>query len=115
MAVKVARIGTLRHRVTFQVLTETPDGQGGFTSTWADIGVNPTVWGEIIPAKTYERFFSQQIQYQRTHQVTIRYRTDITQTMRMVFEGRIFQIKSVRAPEERKFFTVIDLEENQGT
>lgn len=115
MGVNPTRIGALRHRVTFQTLTRTADTQGGYTSSWADMVVNPTVWGEVTPAKTYERFFSQQIQYQRTHQVIIRYRDDLTQEMRMLFDSRIFQIKSIRKPDERKYFLIIDLEENQGT
>ena len=115
MGVNPTRIGALRHRVTFQYLTRTTDGQGGFTSTWADMPSLPEVWGEVTPAKTYERFFSEQIQYQRSHQVIVRYRTDLTQEMRMLFDSRIFQIKGIRKPDERKFFLVIDLQENQGT
>jgi len=108
-------IGKFRHRVTFQYLTRTNDGQGGFASTWTNMASLPTVWGEVKPKATPERFFSSQIQYQRTHQVTIRYRSDLTQEMRMLFDSRIFQIKSIRRPEERRWFLVIDLEENQGT
>jgi SPP1 family predicted phage head-tail adaptor len=115
LGVNPTRIGALRHRVTFQTLTRTPDGQGGYTSSWADMSTNPTVWGEVVPKSTPERFFSQAIQYQRTHQVTIRYRSDLTQEMRMLFDSRIFQIKGIRKPDERRFFLIIDLEENQGT
>ena len=115
MGVNPTRIGALRHRVTFQFLTRTSDGQGGYSSTWANLPSLPTVWAEVKPANTNERFFAQALQYQRTHQVVIRYRADLTQEMRMLYDSRIFQIKSIKRVEERRWFLIIDLEENQGT
>lgn len=108
-------IRDLRHRITFQSNTMTPDGQGGFISGWADIATNPTVWGSLEPKTTSQRNFGGQNQYQRTHQCIIRYRSDITQKMRISFDSRLFQIHSVYPHKEQKNFLVIDLEENQGS
>lgn len=112
---KLTDIGKLRHRVTFQYLTRTNDGQGGFSSAWNNLASLPTVWAEVTPSNTKERFFSETLQYQRSHKVVIRYRDDLTTEMRMIFDERIFQIKSIKRLDERRFFLVLDLEENQGT
>lgn len=105
-------LAELRHRIKFQNLVKTSDGQGGFTEEWTDV---VTVWAKVEPANTSERLFAQQIEMQRSHKVVIRYRSDITQTMRFIFSNRTFQIKSVMAPDERKRYLFIDAKENEGT
>jgi SPP1 family predicted phage head-tail adaptor len=110
--VSIARIGSLRHRIKFQTLSRATDGQGGFTETWTDLA---TVWAYVKPVSAREKMISNQIQYQRSHEVIIRHRTGITQEMRFLYDGRTFQIKGVRRPDERKFYLIIDAEENQGT
>lgn len=93
-------------------MSQVSDDQGGFTETWADAF---TVWASVEPVSSRERLFSQQIQYQRSHKVIIRWRTGITQEMRFTFDSRTFQIKGVRRFDERRFYMIIDAEENQGT
>lgn len=88
------------------------DGQGGSNETWCDVA---TVWAYVEPTKSNERFFSQQIQYQRTHKVTIRHLDNVTTDMRFIYDNRTFQIKGIRRPDERKYFLIIDAEENRGT
>jgi len=112
LGVSKARIGDLRHRITIESLTLAGDGQGGSSETWATFA---TVWASVEPVKGGERFFSEQIQYQRTHKIIIRHLTGINSTMRISFDGRTFQIKAIRRADERKFFMLIDAEENQGT
>lgn len=108
----IVSIGDLRHRVTFQTLSRVSDNQGGFTESWSNLA---EVWAFIKPVSSKERLFGQRLQYQRSHEVIIRFRNDITQEMRFLFDNRIFQIKGTRASDERKFFLTIDAEENQGT
>lgn len=105
-------VGTLRHRIIIQTLSQADDGQGGFTDTWA---THATVWARIEPTAARERNFADQIQYQRSHKVTLRYLSTITNTMRISYGGRIFQIKGVRALDERKYYMILDVEENQGS
>lgn len=119
MAVKKARIGDLRHRIRFQTLTQTSDGQGGQVEAWVNLisGTDDeaSIWAYVKPVSSRERLYAQQIEYQRSHVVTIRYRDDITQEMRFIFDGREFQIKGTIRPDERKFYLMFDAEENQGT
>lgn len=108
-------IADMRHRITFQFVTRTPDGQGGFTEVWANLASVPTVWAFVCPVAARERLFSSQVQYQRTHKVAMRYRSDITTEMRFLYDGRTFQLHGTIQPDGRKFFMVVDAEENQGT
>jgi SPP1 family predicted phage head-tail adaptor len=113
--VTITEISKMRSRVTFQELLNTSDGQGGQSESWTNLSSNPTVWCYLRPTRSHERYFSQQIQYQRTHVAIVRYRTDLTNEMRMNYDNRVFQIKGIRNPDERKAFLILDLEENQGT
>lgn len=130
-------IGKLRHRITIQKLDKTSDGQGGFTEAWTDL---IDLWSELIPTKAWERFYSEQIQMLTSHRVTIRYivptvpvldeddqpvldeddipvvtPTPITSEMRIKYGTRVFQIKGVRYDAERKFWMILDANENEGS
>lgn len=111
---KAISIGDLRSRITFQTATRVSDSQGGFTETWSNLATNPTVYAYLAAVSSRERLFSEQIQYQRSHVIVIRYRSDLDTSMRITYEGREFQIKGIRNPEERKAFLILDVEENQG-
>ena len=111
---KAITVGDLRSRVTFQVATRESDSQGGAVETWANLTTNPTVYGYLAAVSSRERYFSNQVQTQRSHVLVIRYRTDLTTDMRFTYESRTFQIKGIRNPEERKAFLILDVEENQG-
>jgi SPP1 family predicted phage head-tail adaptor len=112
---KPPAIGEMRHRVTIQTLTETSDGQGGQTQSWATLA---TVWGKLEPVKASEKAFAQRLQYARSHVLWIRHRTDISMLTgnmnRIQFDSRTWQIKGIRRPDERKFFLILDLDENVG-
>lgn len=112
MPKQTASINLLRHRITVQSLTNTPDNQGGFSTAWTDLA---TLWGKLEPLSSNERLFGERIEYQRSHKCIIRHRSDIVASMRIVFDSRTFQIKGVRRVDEQRFFMLLDLEENQGT
>lgn len=113
---KEIKIGALRHRITIQKLNLTRDGQGGQTETWSDFSI---VWADVQPVSANERLYTRQIQYQRSHKVIIRYledlTKDVTSTFRFLFDSRTFQIKGIRRLDEKKFWLLIDAEENRGT
>lgn len=109
---KTPEISELRHRIVVEQLSNAADNQGGFTTTWTTLA---TIWAKVEPTKAWERAFAQKVEYQRSHVAWIRHRTDITSSMRISFDSRYFQIKGIRRPDEKKFYLVLDLEENQGT
>lgn len=91
-------------RVSIQTRTQTTDGQGGFTESWA---TDATVWARIEPMKGYEKFQAMQLQVPLTHKVTIRYRSGLTTAKRMLFGARVFDIKEVINLDEANNFLVL--------
>ena len=84
----VARAGQLREWVTIQALTTSPDGQGGFTEAWGDIGTTPNVFARVQPLSGAERVAAMQIDARASHSVTVRYRSDITTAHRIKWGTR---------------------------
>lgn len=115
MGVSKTRIGAMRHRVTFQELVKTPDGMGGFESAWQNIAETPQMWGELKPLSASQRLFAERLEYQRTHDLFIRSRNDLTTEMRVTYDNRVFQIHGIEFADERRFFLLIRLEENRGS
>jgi len=95
---KKARIGDMRHRITFQKSVKTPDGHKGHTVSWQDL---ITVWASVEPLTGREYFYSHQIKAEVTHRVKIRYREDITTEMRAKFGERVLEIESIIDLKER--------------
>lgn len=92
------RPGKLRHRITLQQVTRTPDGIGGYTETWTDVA---TVWAAVEPLRGRELFDAEQVQSEITHRVRIRYRSGVDSSMRVRFGARLFRIQSVIDVDER--------------
>lgn len=90
--------GRLRHRVTFQALTRTPDAGGGATETWTDVA---TVWAAVEPLAGTERLRAMQVSPTLSHRIRTRYRAGITTANRAVYDGREFDITAVIDPGER--------------
>ncbi len=107
-----AKIAELQQRVKFQSLSRTSDGQGGWIETWTDFA---EVWAKVKPVSAKERYFSQRIEENISHQITIRWRNDLNTEMRILYESRIFQLHGIRDEDERHWFTLIDAEEGVGS
>ncbi len=104
--------GALRHRVILQAPQETADGGGGASVTWTDVAV---VWAEIAPLRGTERLRAGQLEAALTHRVTIRYRAGVTPEMRVAFGNRLFNIRAVIDPGERRRRLDLLCEEGAGT
>lgn len=66
--------GRLRQRITIRRDVRSPNGKGGFTTAWQDVG---TVWAEVIGRTGREATIGEAIQGISVYQITIRYRDDI--------------------------------------
>jgi len=84
----------LREPVTFQRLTRTPDGAGGFAEAWAAITGAPTR-AMVKPMSGGERFQSQRTEATSTHKVVVRYFADLTEVDRAVVRGRAYQVRFI--------------------
>ena len=84
------RAGDLRHRIVIQEKTDTPDGMGGFTSTWSEkFKARAAIW----PLSSKEQLDAMKLESVITNKIRIRYRAGITSANRILFGSRIFQIK----------------------
>lgn len=110
---KDVNIARLRHRIEIQELSETDDGQGGFTESWSEFA---TVWASVEPKSSSERFFSQQLQDVYDHEIYIRSIAGLKAEMRILYRSRIFQIKTMEnVDNERGFFIKLKCQENVGS
>lgn len=82
----------MKRRVSIQSITLSSDGQGGQTESWA---TDATVWAAIEPMKGFEKFQAAQLQTPLSHKVTMRYRTGVTTSKRLLYGSRVFDIKEV--------------------
>ena len=74
------RIGQLRERITILHKTTTADAQGGRATVWGTFAV---VWASVVPLTIQERLRAETIGSQVRYTVTVRYRADITPSMRV--------------------------------
>jgi SPP1 family predicted phage head-tail adaptor len=92
------KIGKLRHRIKIQKYTAGRDSFGGEEPVWTDVA---EVWARVSPVSGKEFFASAQVNAEVTTKITMRYIKGITPKMRVVFDGRSFDIVSVLDFEER--------------
>lgn len=92
--------GKLRERLTLQSSSGSGDGQGGRTVGWADVAPAVKVWARVTPLSTHERIQSMQTDAPASHEVEIRYRTDVTAKSRWkwVSGGVTRYLRVVAAP-----------------
>jgi len=108
--------GRLDKRVTIQARSESDDGGGGVTITWANVA---TVWASVAPGTGREFTAAQQTMPDLSHVVTVRYRTGLTAKHRFVYISRgttrTFAIHAINDPLERHEHLVCFCEEEPAT
>lgn len=102
-------VGGMRFKVELQKRTDTDDGFGGCTTTWSTV---ESVWADIAPINNFEKYKGMQIQSGVTHDISIRYRSDVGLDWRLKFSDKIFGIKKVINPDLRKRYLQILAEES---
>jgi len=101
------RIGPLRERVTIQSGSTADDSMGGGPESWSAIATDPTVWAGVRPIRGDERLAALQLQAAVTHEVTIRYRTDVTPQHRLLWGAAPLNIRAVLHDARRQFTTLM--------
>lgn len=97
--------GKLKHRITIQKLTKLKDGFGAQVENWADF---KSMWAEVYDRSGNQVFAQNQIQNEKSTRVRIRFRTDITTAMRVVFRGQAYDIQSILdVSGDRKFLELM--------
>jgi len=88
-------IGELKKRITVQEVVETPDGGGGFTDAWQSISTNPDLYASITPLSSGESLKFHQLENSATHKIIIRYRDDLTTSMRILNGTTVYDINAI--------------------
>lgn len=92
-------IGELRHRLSLQSAARAPDGGGGVSLAWSTIA---EVSGAIRPVAGSEALDADRLSGRITHEVWIRHRAGVAAVMRFVLGARVFDIRAVLDPGERR-------------
>jgi SPP1 family predicted phage head-tail adaptor len=84
--------GDYNRRITLQHFETTKDSEGIVTQQWMDVA---TVWAAVEPLRGREYFAAAAVNAENTVRFRIRYRPGITPDMRLLYNGRVFEIQSV--------------------
>lgn len=106
--------GTLRKRITLQQQSTSLDTYGQQTVTWTDVA---TVWASLEPSVGRELVAAQAVSLDQPTTITIRWQPAFANpkavaAMRVVYNGRIFNIHSVENEAERN--TLLTLLASEG-
>lgn len=108
MPTHTATTGNLIDRVTIQQNTTTPDSQGGRASSW---GTLATVWARVDASGAEESIGAEAIQSLVNYRVTIRYRADVSPSMRLLwtnYQGvaQTLEVRTVDLSPDAAFATL---------
>jgi len=96
----------LRHRIKIESITATRDEWGGVIETWGTFADN--VPAEVVPLSGREFIAAAAEQSGVTARITIRELTGLTETMRIVFDGKDYNIKAILPdPTARRHLTLM--------
>lgn len=101
-------IGHLRHKVELQSPSHATDAGGGAVKTWTTLA---HLWAKITPVSNNESVRQGKVQESITHNVTVRFRSDIGTNYRLLYESRAFNIRGIRNIDERDRFLLLICEE----
>lgn len=91
--------GKLNRRVRLETSTRTSDALGGGPVVWNLFADG--VAAAVVPLTGRERIAAMQVSAALTHRVEIRYRPGLSEAMRVVYGGRVFNVTAVIDIEER--------------
>ncbi len=100
-------IGTLDQRVTIQRETRTADTYGGAALAWVEVA---TVWASVRPLSGRERADFGKVEAPANYRFTIRRRADVTDAMRITWNGASYNIRFVSDPGPRSLYMAIEAE-----
>lgn len=106
MSCKQICVNDLTVSVQVDTPTETPDGAGGFTTSWAK---KTDIWCKVEEKSGNEKWTHQQLDTVKpsTH-FTTHYRADIFTTDRLLLDGIYYNIRRVDdLKREKKFLLIV--------
>lgn len=104
----------LRHQIEFLAKVRTSDGSGGRIESYQPLSPRLIVRAMVRPRTSRERFMAGQTASSETVLIVIRYLAGLSQTMRIQYGSRVFEIVGMVDVEERHLWIEIDAEEKYG-
>lgn len=101
-------IGQLRERCTIEQETSTADGMGGQVLAWQELLI---CWARVTPKTGGENVDGDQVTAHVHYEIVIRYRDDVTAGMRVLWRGRVFNIRSIINRDEHYRYSILICEE----
>ena len=94
-------IADLRWKIQIQnkEATGETDPMGGVITDWVTVA---TPWAKIKPMTGREQYRADKLNATGMTQVIIRYRSDLNETMKVVYKGEDYQIRSIIDIEEKR-------------
>lgn len=96
-------IGKLRERLVFEVSTSTVDSEGQPVEVFM---LHATLWGraEFLSGRELEAL--QKISAEIVLRFTVRYRSDITEMMRVSWRDELWNINAIMPDERKQYMTL---------
>lgn len=107
----VSGAGKLRDRITFQQPATTQDSFGQPDIAWSDVC---TVWANHSDLSGQKLVAAQAINAETQSQFVIRYRTGLTKAMRIVHDGRYYNVHAILDQEGRKRWLHVNTSEGMN-
>ena len=105
----MARIGTMRHRVTIQTREDVEYGDYSQDSTRATVA---TVWAQVTNVTGTAQVDSRNAGEGVTHKFIIRFRSDVSNQNELLYDGKRYSIATIQVQnDERDRFLAIDANE----
>ena len=92
-------IGRLDRRIVIQELTSTADEYNQPIPTWATLA---TVWASVKDTSGGEGYQADQLTATRNTVFTIRFRSDVRETMRILYNYRYYNIRAIKYPDRSR-------------
>ena len=99
---------TLRHRVVIEQYAESTGDYGEAVRTWSTWRER---WADIRPLNGREILLAQQVGALTSHEITLRHMDGLTAAMRINYNGRYFNIGSLRNEGERDRWLILQCTE----
>jgi SPP1 family predicted phage head-tail adaptor len=103
-------LNELNRRLTVEVPARTSDDGGSAIISWQPAG---DVWGDIRAVAARETVGADGRTQRVSHEIRLRYRADLTGGMRLRLGARIFDIRALRDPDERRRWLICQTEERR--
>ena len=100
--------GDLTHRYILERRDEVPDGFGGHYVEWRSEGA---IWGAPRVLRAFDTVRAAQIEEELALAITVRFRTALAAGWRLRRGSRTFEIVTVRDPDQRRRWLVLDVRE----